>query len=167
MAIKKLHILCISFLLLGVFAYLFSIKNTVDIYGDNKKKEVELMRLQSAPQQIAALESQLSNFENAINKHSYNREEIFESINTFCSSNNLKLSYFHPEQRENSNEIKIITNKIEVEGSYKNIVKLAYEIERIQELGHLSSLNFEKKKERRSKREYLTGILYLRHIISL
>jgi len=163
---NKLYILGGGLLLLTLCAYFFSIKNTFNLLKDNKIKEQKLSTLQSAPTQIATLKNQLSTFKTTINQKEYDREEIFKSINSFCTKNNLKLGKFYPEIREQSNDLEIIIDKIEVEGTYKNMVKLAYEIEHTQELGQMASLNFEKRKDRRNKRDFLIGELYLRNLVS-
>ena len=166
MQTRKLFALAGGLLILSFLAYNFSIKNTIHLFYSLDENKEKIDRLSSAPTEIAALKSQLSKFKNSLNQRKYDREEIFKSINSFCSEQGIKLSKFHPEQRESAKDLEIITNKIEVEGNYKSIVNLAYEIEYIQELGHLASLNFEKRKDRRKKKEILVGVIYLRHLIS-
>jgi len=161
---QRFQALCFGMVLLLVLAYLFSFRNTIAAYQLSKNNQLALEEASSAPQQIKQFQDQLSLLEVSLIQSDYNRQVLFEAVNTFCDAQSLKLDHFHPEQRYIHNDYEIITNKIEVEGVYKDIVELIYYLEQEQRLGHIASTNFVKKEERRTKRKYLTAEIYIQNI---
>ncbi len=161
---QRFQALVLGIAALLVLAYFFSFRNTIDAYSLSKSNRSALQEASSAPQQIKQFRDQLSLLEESLIQSNYNRQVLFEAVNTFCESHELKLDYFHPEQRYVHNDYEIITNKVEVEGDYKSIVELIYYLEQEQKLGHIVSTNFEKKEERRTKRKYLTAEIYIQNI---
>lgn len=163
---QRFQLLLAGFILLLIIAYVFSIRNTVDAYIISKRQQHSLEDVSNAPQRIKQFQDQLASLDHSLVQSDYNRQQLFESVNTFCESQDLKLDYFHPEQRFLHNDYEIITNKVEVEGTYKSIVRLIYYLEYEQKLGHIASTNFEQKEERRTKRKYLTAEIYIQNIQS-
>jgi len=161
---QRFQALILGISLLLIVAYFFSFRNTINAFTLSSNNSQALEEASSAPMQIKQLRNQLALLEESLVQSNYNRQALFEAVNTFCESHELKLDYFHPEQRYIHDDYQIITNKVEVEGAYKNIVELIYYLEQEQKLGHIASTNFERKEERRTKRKYLTAEIYIQNI---
>lgn len=161
---QKFQLLAIGISALLIIAYFFSIRKTIDAYTLSRNNAKGLEEASTAPFQIKQLQEELKLLEVSLIQSNYNRQTLFESINTFCETYDIRLDYFHPEQRHAQNDYEVITNKLEVEGTYQSIVKLIYHLEQEQKMGHIASCNFEKKEERRTKRKYLKADIYIQNI---
>lgn len=94
----------------------------------------------------------------------YNREYLLAQLTGFCRAHNLLIKTFPQARRQEQNKIPIYTNQIEVEGKYKDIVKLAYMIEQEQLLGAVATLKFYTIKDRLTKKTYLRAKIILRSL---
>ncbi len=156
--------MCIGFALLAIFAYSFSIHKTIVAYNTHQANKKALSEASTAPAQIQRFQAKLKQFNQSFQRIEYDREELFEAVNTFCREHGLSLSKFHPEERTIQNDFEVITNQIEVQGAYNDMVKLVYELEYVQQLGHIASTKFDKTVNRRTKEETLTAVIYLQNI---
>lgn len=154
-----------AFALLWLFAYQFSIKQTVNQLGEYFQNKQNLEEAASAPQRIAKYQNQLNQLNANQQYQVYDRANLFEQVNTFCREHDLSLSNFSPEEVQQEGEFQIFTNQIMVEGKYVDMVKLAYTLEFEQGLGHLAAATFERKKDLRSRKTYLEGALFLQNLV--
>lgn len=161
---KRLYLLVGGLFLLFFAAYQFSFKNTITQYTRYQHHQRLLEAAKTAPAQINQLEKQLQQFEKIIKQTTYDKQLLFTTVNNFCRNNNLKLSHFEPEERGDYGNLEIITNQLEVQGDFTNIIRLTYILEYIKEIGYVASLNFELKKDKYSKKEFLSATLYLQYI---
>lgn len=156
-----------AFIFLWLFAYQFSIKETIGQIGLYQQNKQNLEQAATAPQQIKEYQTQLQQLNANQLYQSYNRANLFEQVNTFCRNNDLSLSNFSPEAIQRQGEFQVFTNQIVVRGKYVDMLKLAYTLEFEQSLGHLAAAKFERKKDLRSRKIYLEGALFLQNLISL
>ena len=161
---QRFWLMCIAFAVLAVFAYSLSIHKTIMAYSTYQANNKALTEASTAPAQIQRFQAKLNQFNQSFQRIDYDREQLFEAVNTYCREHNLSLSKFHPEERTIQNDFEIITNQIEVQGAYKDMVKLVYELEYVQQLGHVASTKFDKIVNRRTKEEVLTAEIYLQNI---
>lgn len=150
--------------LLLILAYCFSIRNTIAAYLLFKKNKKSLQEASNAPHLIRQFQEQLTVLESLLIQSDYDRQLLFETVNTFCDKYGLRLDYFHPEKRFTHNDYEVITNQIKIEGAYKDITVLIYHLEQEKKLGHIASVSFDKQEERRTKRKYLTADIYVQNI---
>ena len=144
-----------------VLIYQLRLKNTLELYHSYKQNKARVESAENAPKLIRQYESEIRKITQRIPKHTYNRQDLFEMVNTFCRSHDLSLVNFYPEMRQEQKEFYTITNKIEVQGSYVDILKLSYHLE---QYGHLASCHFQVEQEKRSKKRKLKCLLYLQHV---
>ena len=147
-----------------VLFYQLSLKNTLELYQVYQQNKTRMESAENAPMLIRQYESEIQKITQNIPKHTYNRQTLFEMVNTFCSSHNLSLVNFYPEKRKEQNEFYTITNKIEVQGSYTNILKLIYHVEQEEQNGHIASCHFQIEQAKRRKKRKLKCLLYLQHV---
>lgn len=164
---KKFQALILGLVLLLIVAYRFSFSKTIAAYQTFKLQSKSLGKAQNAPLTIQNYQQLIQQLEGRLNANlSYDREQLFELVNTFCAANDLSLAGFHPERRQQSNDYEIITTPIEIKGGYIDMVKLAYQLEFVDRIGHIASLEFVMEKDRINKKDNLIGRVYLQNINS-
>src|SRR5690606_18478317 len=94
----------------------------------------------------------------------YHRETLLEKITSFSSGHDLLVKSFPEANILASNEANVITNHVEVEGGYLDMVKLLYELEEKEMLGSVSSVKFNMVKDRQQKKIVLRSSIILRNL---
>lgn len=150
-------------ILLGGVIYFASIKRTVSYYQSYQNKKEQLSRVSNAATLITQYKTQLAQFEQK-NQKTYDREELLEAVTTFCREHRILVKTFPQAQRVKQNNYPIITNQIEVEGDYKEIVKLVYLLEHKEKLGSIGSVKFFTHKDRYKKKNFLRANIVLRNL---
>lgn len=161
---RQFQIMLIGIILLFLFAYQFSFKRTIELIDTYQSGLSTMSKAANAPEKIANYKSQINLLEASLKTTNYDRETLFDAIHLFCVDKNLSLSNFLPEQKKTQGELELITSPIEVSGGYFEIVQLAYFIEQEEKLGHIASIDFEKKKNLKTKKEKLIASIYLQNV---
>ncbi len=152
----------IGFLLLMIHQLCF--RKTFTLFTTYQNNSGILQQALNAPKQIGHYQTQLSSLDNQIPNKEYNRTFFFQVVNTFCLEHNLELAQFAPEIKRQEGEIEIITNQIEVQGTYQNMLRLCYELEYLQSLGHIASIKFKKVQDIRTRKNHLMASIFLQNI---
>ncbi len=160
---NKLILLGLAFLCLVLSAYHFSFSKTLALHEQLTQNEARLQQVKDLPLLIREYEALLSDTNHMQQNASYNREALFEKINTFCRVNKLQLEHFYPEQRMAVQHFDLITNKLEVQGSFKDMVRLGWFIEREERLGHIASVSYKTMDDKRTGKTWLTGTFFIQH----
>lgn len=149
--------------LLLLVAYWFSFRKTVEAHQQNITLTQQSQQIQSASFTIQQLEKQLSKIK--INQDiPFNQTVLFEKVSQFCESNQLNILTFDEPKIVQSDDYEVTTNYIEVEGSFKSITELVYELEQQLKLGRMASVHYELAYNRKAKRDFLIGKLYVQNI---
>jgi len=127
------------------------------------KNENSVQRAATATGDIAHYEAQLAGLQKTA-LQVYDREQLLSSITGFCKSHQLLIKAFPKPQRVTENEQIIVTNALEVEGAYKPIIELIYQIEQKEKLAAVSSVRFFMHKDRLTRQETLRCHLILRNL---
>jgi Tfp pilus assembly protein PilO len=151
------------FFVLMLLTYSVNIRNTIKTYQQYNADQKRLKMAQNAAQDIALYRSELTGMQQTA-QQSYNREYLLEQITTFCREHNLLIKSFPISQKVVENNYPVVTNEIEVEGGYLDIVSLAYMIEQQKKLSSISSLTFNLVKDRIKQQQFLHGRFTLRNI---
>ena len=152
-----------ALLLMLVFIYTINIKRSVQMYEQYQSKLVQIARASNASKEVAQLKTQLANLkQNSL--QAYDRELLLSHITGFCRKNDLLVRAFPKALQNIENGNAIVTNTIEVEGNYKEIVRLVYMIEQEEKLASISSLKLFSEKDRRTKQIRLRARLILRNL---
>lgn len=161
---QKLRAAAGGIALLYLLAYQFSIRNTIQAYRSYANSRLAAATAESAPSRIQEYRQQLQGLEQSFQAAGYEREQLFEEVNTYCAEYGLKLSDFGAEHRQARSDIELITNPVEVSGNYLDITRLAYAIEQTRKSAHIASLHFQLKKNLRKKENNLAATLYLQNL---
>ncbi len=151
----------------GIFSllliYLLSIRRTVGLYQTYRANQAAIERAASAPGEIARLEAQVGALQQNGLKV-YDQENLLVEVTRFCRSHDLLITTFPSSDRVVENSYPIITNTLEVQGAYKDMVRLVHLLEQKERLGSVSSLKFYTQKDRISKKTYLRLSIVLRNL---
>lgn len=146
-----------------VLVYKGSISRTIHYSQANKSLKANIERAASAPAEITQLQTQLAKLQHSALKP-YDRERLLEVVTTFCRENGLLVKTFPQAKSNQQNDSEIVTNEIEVEGSYQSIVKLVYLLEQQEKLGSVSSLTFSIHKDRITRKISLHATIIFRNL---
>jgi Tfp pilus assembly protein PilO len=158
--------LLIGTILLGFVAYQFSFSKTIGAYQKYNHQKETLVKAQTASSQIQLYQTELSKLKQQSNFTAYNEDNLFRAISQFANENALKVLAFPQAERIENGEYEVITNYIEVSGSYKSIVELSYMIEHKRKLGRIASIEYKTEKNIQTKETMLKGMLYIQNIVS-
>ena len=165
---KRNQWLVIGLLVFLMVIYMASIQPTMELWSANNQLEAQLNLAKTAPSGIKALEMKSRAWENQISHGQIGdtvaEQTLVEAVSGFCQRNRLLLKEYPGVFVEENNDFLIETNLLNIEGSYANILKLAYFLEYEEQLGRIASLRFETVQDRRTRRTSLEAALYLQNI---
>lgn len=156
-------------LLLLFFSYSFGIAKTLA----ERKKYLALAEQESFVGAIPKLlsskakqEKQLDSILTAMNLSSNSIEnDLLRVLNLQAKSNEVKILDFNSPHVSVKDSIgAVLTFPFTLEGNYAGILKVIYEIEHENNFGEVIHLNLEKKKNYRTRKEFLTATVFLQSI---
>ncbi len=162
----KYYLLLAALALLLVIIYTFAIKKTITVIAEHNDLSKKIELAANAPQQIAAIESQLRQMEQlVVNENPLDFEQmLLEQVSGFCQKNGLTLIEFPKTTVSGYRDYQIYTNRIVLEGGFKKMVGFIYEAEQKSRIGKVVSVQFKRTKDMRSKRLYLYAYIYFQNI---
>lgn len=157
---RKNIYLWLSSLLVLVVAYQFSIKKTLNLKQANQQHQQAIARAINIDDDITKYQTQLAAFNvNAVT--SYSQENLLELLSTFCVQQGLLIKGFPEPKTYQEADYTIVSNRIEVEGTFSDIVQLVYDLEHVHRIGSIVSLKYQSGYNRQTKSPYLTAVLTL------
>ena len=160
--------LVVGFLLLLLISYVFSIQKTIDLKSKLTMltKEQELMsdvgiQIFNMQQKNRHLDTVLQQKELSLN-NSF-QQVLFNKLNVFKKECSIEVITFNEPHQIIKNNTKLLTYSFKIKGNFIALLQLTNYIER-QQLGTLTSVNFEKKKNYRRNKEEITGLFYLQKL---
>lgn len=160
---NRLIALGLSAGMLTIVAWIMSFSKTLAIYQQVDENTAQIERLSNAPALAIKYQRQIAAFENIEKTKPYDREALFESINTFCRSHGIQILKLHPERSVVDQRFELLTNELEVQGSFKDLVKLGWHIEQEEKLGHIASSTYQVLEDKRTQRTSLVGRFTIQH----
>jgi hypothetical protein len=165
---KKCQYLLGGALLLGVVAYMAAFNNTIRLYMENNVLEAKLERAAKAPSQVLVLESALEAIDDQLSYYIIdtlkNHETTLEIVSEFCFRNRLILKELPKKEVMEEEDFTIETSILSVEGNYKDLLRLVYELEQKHKIGRLSSVSFRLFKDNHLKKHILVLTIYIQNI---
>lgn len=165
---QKNKLMLIGAIVFAIVAYFISISDTVDAYYKNEVLLHQIQQGAKAPQNIQKLNENLNRISSNLGDYeldSLHNENLFlEVIGEFCQEHKLILRKFPEPTLHQEKDFIIYTHKIEIQGGYTNLIKLVYELEQVQKIGRVTSVNYKRVKDRKTKKVVLIASIYLQHI---
>lgn len=154
--------------LFALIIYFTTIKKTFDLYMQCNELEELLGQADNASQQMLQLEKQLQEIESVFGEkeeRSNNYQQVLlEAISNYCSRNNVVLREFPTPAVFNEQDFSVETNLVVVEGSFNNLLNLVYLLEQKNKSGKIASIQFQTKKDFKTKQQALTASIYIQNI---
>lgn len=143
--------------------YLTSISKTLDHRQKYKRNLANVQRAATATKDIKQYRAQMEGLQQTALKV-YDREQLLSEITGFCKEHSILVRTFPEPQKIIENGHSIVTNNLVVEGRYKDIVALVYQIEQEEKLAAISSVKFYMYNDRVSRSQKLRCDLILRNL---
>lgn len=164
----KNRILIFSFVLSLLLIYKFVLTRTIEVQKDFEKLSEEKSLLDNASHKIFKLNEEEKQLDAILKKKNISvkntfQQTLLQSITTFSAKNNLEIVSFNKPHEYKTEITKLLTYSFEVKGNYISLLKLINYLEDLQ-LGTLKSITFNKKKNFRTNRNYLTCQIYLQRL---
>lgn len=109
--------------------------------------------------ELGKVDEQLGMFDTEVS-----REFIIAVVSEFCEKNKLKLKEVLPQEVYVSNDLNISTEVLSVTGYYHNILTLLEYLEVQAHVGKITSVHFEKIKDKESRKIELVAKIYIQNI---
>jgi hypothetical protein len=146
---KTRVILLLTFSLLCIILlYYFFMHQTILLFKENKALKEKRLALVEAPSKFKHFQNQLIALDSQIgyisSKNELSQDKILELIETFCINHNCYLKEYSKTIINTDKAFNLETNKIEVEGTYLDLLNLIYELEYNKKISKVSSSCFKK-----------------------
>lgn len=155
--------LLLATILLSGAVYYFSFLRTWGNYQTYRQTVQDINRAKNVQNEIAKYEQALAQWEQS-SLQKYDREKLLELVTNFCRTHQLLIKTYPEAERVKENGFPVVTNEIEVEGAFKDMVTLVYLLEHQEKIGSIASLQFFRHKDRRKRQEVLRGRIILRNL---
>ena len=165
---KRNIILLASVLILLYLSWNLAIGETVKLADQVSQIETDLKNLENAPNEIARLESELSQVKGKTDKLYSSvldmRKSLLSEISDLANQYQLTLKSFPDYYLQQKEGIELTTSPIVLSGNFKGMVQLINEFENKNISGKISSTLFEIKESPRTKKRTLYLTLYVQSI---
>jgi Tfp pilus assembly protein PilO len=165
---KKNMILLAGFFLTLILGYHLSISKTFDAREKFLELQGQVSMQSRITSEMAYLKQQNEYYEKELEKNQISIGSSFQSnllkiINSFASTNSLQITGFHEPHVFIQQESITKTYRFSVKGDFSTILRLVHSIEQFGNYGNIVSMDFKKKKNYKSNKEYLEcGLLLQR-----
>lgn len=160
--------LLVSTVLLCVVGYWAAFGKTWQLWQENKQLHAQTQLTVNIEGQIKRLENSTKQLKSyyAPNKglgYSHH-EELLKQVSGFCQKNRLLVREFPPAKIHEEKQYLIETNEVVVEGGFKDIVKLIYDLEQVSKTGRVASVSFEAGPDRKTRQYRLAAHIIIQNI---
>lgn len=167
---KKNRILIVTSILLLVFIYKFSIANTLNYKRKHKELLQEKERIDNSASELSMLRKQSVYLDSVLQKENISVNNSFQQIllkkiNDFKKGNTLELIEFLNTITVKDNGVTTQLYPIVVKGNFNELLSFLNYIEQ-QGLGEIKNYKFFKKKNYRTRKDYLQLELYVKKVVA-
>ncbi len=159
-------VLIIGFLLSLFICYKYAFKNTIEYRSKYSKLKSQEQLFENTPRQLTLLKQKKSHYDSILSKYQLDgtsiQNNLLKTINSFAKANSLKVKNFVEPHISTQNDLTVKTYQFTLEGDYDSIIKLIHQLEQQTKYGEIINLHFEKKKDFRTRRNYLLAKVLLK-----
>lgn len=149
----------IAFLFLT--SYYFNFKRTIAIIKEYKELSTFA---DTMPDINALLKESTNHIKNSAKLQTVSSETILHTISAFCEENEILVKEITQSSYRDSANYIIETNRITINGSYQNMLRLLYNIEKRQRIATINSVHWELQKDKITSEYILFATLYIKQI---
>ncbi len=165
---QKNILLIVGFVLLLVFGYQFAISETLEKREELKRLKAEQELLKDIPRKLASLRQREAYYDEVLGKYQIQGQSIqaniLRAVNNYVSQHGLSITEFKEPHVIERNGLTVNTYEFTLRGGYNELIGLIHQLEQKTRFGELSSVRFEKKRDYRRNRDYLTCTIWLQHV---
>lgn len=166
---QKSRLIAAGVIILLLACYQYAFKPTFAIYSEyglNKQKADEAENYASQYSRLHNEERELNSIiETSLTDSSNAQREILNYFGSFCKKNKLELKEYLPMPLVENKNFNIATSRIMLEGGFKNVLRLVYELENLKHFGRICSVSFTKKADPYDQKEVLISTIFLQNLI--
>ncbi len=155
---QRLKLLLPGMALILILAWAMAIRKTWDNYTELKKTETELNGTSISDAAIMELKQQLEKIKSKqdITEGALQPEQVFKKISDLCSrTGNTRIIQIPEVHQCTLDSYQIETMKMELEGSFSNLLRFLYNLEHEPSVGKIASADFSVTRDFKQKKEYL------------
>ncbi len=160
--------LLLTGVVVAFLVYSFAIKKTIDAYSEYQQNKALMEKAINEPLLAAQLEKELVKMDAKIGTHNNLQENVNEAllslITGYCQSKNAVLREFPQTTLTEDGNLSIETNQFTIGGNFFTLINLVYLLEQKYNLGKIAAVNYQLKKDFKTKELQLTATIYLQNI---
>lgn len=163
------YLILAGLIVLCILFYKLAFSNSIDLFFENRKLNVQLEKVEHSDAQMNMLTNQIATINSRLSRYTLdsinNKEDIFDAITGFCIKNNIHLREMPSEGVSDYGDYIIETNKIVAEGGFANLTKLIYFVEHESTSGRVSSVKYHMYHDHQKNRDILLLNMYVQNIV--
>ena len=155
----------------GLFLFLsywMAFKSTFTLCSEVRDLEAQIELANDAPQKVAILQSRLAELDMLPgikqNADTSIQQELLGIVTGYCKGSGIVLREFPRTLVSEEGEYRVETNVFTVEGGFSKLLQLVYLLEQKNRLGKIASVQYNAKKDVRTKMLSLTASVYVQNI---
>jgi hypothetical protein len=165
---KKNRLLLAGMILSFLTIYHYTFQKTIALYMEAGALSQKNDRASGAPQKIEALQLQAMQLDRLAGSQQQTDSNIQQGllnlVSAYCQQNNALLKEFPQTFIQKESDYTIEINSFIVEGNFKELAGLVYELEQKNRMGNIASVDYRVKKDPRSGSRALTANVFMQNI---
>jgi hypothetical protein len=165
---KKNLLLLLITVVVAFMIYFLAIKKTITAYTEYTESKSKMEEAANAPAMAEQLEKELIRMDSKIGNHSALQgnvnEELLNLLTTYCQSRRAVLREFPQTTFSEDGNLTVETNQFMVGGDFFTLINLVYLLEQKYNLGKIVAVNYQLKKDFKTKEMQLTATVFLQNI---
>lgn len=164
----KKNSLILGIVLVFFACYQFAISNTLELRKEYHILKKEETRFKDIPKQLSILSGKQQHYDSLLNSMNLGNtsmeNNLIKAINITAEQNKLKVIDFNRPHIYEDKGTALHTFDFTLEGDFIQILKGIYTLEQEGNFGEIVHLNFEKKKNYNTRKNFLNATLFLQHV---
>lgn len=161
---KRYQLLLLGAGLFLVIAYWLAFGKTWRLRQEVVQLDQQRSSAGQAWQEIEHYEQQLAQLETKQGSGAFTQNQLFQTVTAFCQERQLAIQDLPESSIYKEQDLHILHNAIQVQGAFIPMVQLIYLLEQERRLGRVVSVDFETKRNPRSRQEELRATIHLQNI---
>lgn len=163
---QKNRLLILISVIFLFMVYFLAIKKTIVKYSECKELEIKANLAMNAPTQLVSLEKDYDAMKKSTENYAGTniQQPLLGVVSRYCNENGLVIRDFSQPITSTNNDVTIETNSFVLEGSFIRALRLVYNLEQVNKIGRVASLDFSLKKDYATKSNSLATTVYIQNI---
>jgi len=165
---KKNLLLLVVAIIVALLIYSLAIKRTITAYTQFSVNKEKMEQAANAPAMTEQLEKELIRMDTKIGNHNTKNVNIDEALlsllTDYCQSKQAVLREFPETTYTEDGDLQIETNQFMIGGNFSTLINLVYLLEQKYNLGKIVAVNYQLKKDFKTKEMQLTATIFLQNI---